>query len=196
VIAPYRPKYFETSGGPEGRGRQLVQHPLRHHRLLRPRRCLPACRCRRRGKICSARVQRPGRLSRPRPARRSATRRDRGEPRARRHARQLEPGIDFSRALKTNRPICAADLLRARAVGRDSDHVRLRLSIPCAEVQGQSATACSSSPGRYNRAALLMGLVKNGPPSGDAKKVLDYLMSDRARRSGRTPICADPGGGE
>ncbi len=127
------------SGRPQGARRQLVHHPLRHHRLLRERR-----RAARRAGAeglegpAQARVRRPGGLPRPDQRRRGLRRGDRGQPRARRHYQRLGAGHQVLQGPEEEPPDrAAADLVRARALGRNPDHVRLRLQHAARQVQGQ-----------------------------------------------------------
>ncbi len=155
VIAPYKPAVLRRDPGrPQGARRQLVHHPLRHHRLLRQRRRA----ARRAGAEVlegppQARVRGPRGLSRPDRAAvgyaaaiavnlaLGGTTSDCG------------PGIQYFKDLKKNQPDrAAADLVRARALGRDPDHVRLRLQHLRAKYKDKCNCRVRDSAGRHHRA--------------------------------------------
>ena len=86
VLTPYKPKgWDEDSGRPQGSGRLLVHHSLRHARPVRQqggaRRQAGAAEL---GRSAEARIQGPRRLSRSHLGGRRAARRDGGQPGARR----------------------------------------------------------------------------------------------------------------
>lgn len=94
----------------------------------------------------------------------------------------LRPGIEFFKALKKNRPIVPLQTAYARVLSGeipimfDYDFNTLRAKYKdkcnCVFVIPQEGTIVLP---------YVMGLVKNGPHPDNAKKVLDYLLSDKGQ---------------
>ena len=74
-----------------------------------------------------------------------------------------------------------ADLVRARAVGRDPDPVRLRLQRLPREVQGQGERRVRHPAEGTLVVPYVMSLVKAGRTRHNGKKVLDFLLSDKGQ---------------
>ena len=184
ALEPYKPQLGPGAGRLEGSRRLLDHDPFRHARPVREQGC--ARRQAGAGLLegsVEAGLQGHGRLSRSVVGRGRLCRRGRDQSGARRQRRTIStPAINFFKELRKNDPIVPKQTSYARVVSGEmpilldydfnayrakySEKGNFEFVIPC---EGSVVFP------------YVVGLVKNAPDKDKAKKVLDYLLSDKGQ---------------
>jgi putative spermidine/putrescine transport system substrate-binding protein len=95
----------------------------------------------------------------------------------------LQPGIDYFRALQKNKPIVPKQTSYARIL---SGEIPIMFDYDFNALRGKYKDKCNCVFVIPQEGTIVvpyvMSLVKNGPHPAKAKKVLDYLLSDKGQR--------------